>query len=82
MRELWEQIGMGRLGRPVALRRHRACGRYDSVRSAAAAWPAGKRPNDSGGVATPTDEKHHLPVPEQYGRIRRPDFAVDASGSL
>ncbi len=79
---LREPLGLGGMGRPVSLHLHRAGGVNGSVCAAAAARPAGKRLDHSGGVATPTNEKHHLPVPEQHGPIRRADSAADASGSL
>ncbi len=65
-----------------SLHLHRAAGVNGSVCAAAAARPAGKHPDHAGGVATPTNEKHHLPVPEQHGPIRRAHSAADASGSL
>ncbi len=79
---LREPIGLGGLGRPLALHLHRAAGVNGSVCAAAAARPAGKHPDHAGGVAMPTNEKHHLPVPEQHGPIRRAHSAADASGSL
>ncbi len=51
---LREPIGLGGLGRPLALHLHRAAGVNGSVCAAAAARPAGKHPDHAGGVATPT----------------------------
>ncbi len=46
---LWELIGLGGLGRPLALHLHRAAGVNGSVCAAAAARPAGKHPDHAGG---------------------------------